>query len=347
MWLQVNFKGAIFAGRKKSAKTSKFKRLECKALYGTQFVWSIVLIFQISIVHPLTAMQWEECAQLPQAMYDAQCVVLNNMIYVGGGDTRSEYDTSLFMTPVDPIAWTTSTTPTRFYALCTYHCQLVLIGGIEVSTRQVTNKLWASGTGTSWERFLPPMLTKRYSSSAVNTVSPEYLVVAGGGGDNLSDADTVEVLIGQEWWTVEPLPKKLSDMKSTLHNGILYFMGGVSQAKEVYFCHVKSLAKFRSHSSSDNDPLWKRMNVISPRSSCTSFGKHLLSIGGGGGRVYFSDICANSPLTQAWVRVGEVPIALCDAVSVVIPAAKKLVVLGGRSKRGCSARVFRAALKGT
>ena len=34
MWLQVNFEGAIFAGRMRSAKTSKFKRLENKALYG-------------------------------------------------------------------------------------------------------------------------------------------------------------------------------------------------------------------------------------------------------------------------------------------------------------------------
>lgn len=291
-------------------------------------------------------MQWEECAQLPQPMYDAQCVVLNNTIYVGGGDTRSEHDTSLFMTPVDPINWTTSTTPTRFYALSTYHYQLVLIGGIEVSTRQVTNKLWGSGTGTSWTTSLPPMQTKRYSSSAVNTVSPEYLLVAGGGGDNLSDADTVEVLVNQKWWTIEPLPKKLSDMKSTLHNGIFYFMGGVSQAKEVYFCHVKSLAKFQLHGSGENAPLWKHMNVNSPRSSCTSFGKHLLSIGGGGGRVYFPDICANSPLTQAWVRVGEVPIALCDAASVVVPAAKTLMILGGRSIRGCSAKVFKASLKG-
>ena len=33
VWLQVNFEGAIFAGRKISVKTSKFK-LENKALYG-------------------------------------------------------------------------------------------------------------------------------------------------------------------------------------------------------------------------------------------------------------------------------------------------------------------------
>ena len=33
VWLQVNFEGAIFAGRKKSMKTSKFKCLKNKALY--------------------------------------------------------------------------------------------------------------------------------------------------------------------------------------------------------------------------------------------------------------------------------------------------------------------------
>ena len=34
VWLQVNFEGANFEGRKKSMKTSKFKRLENKVLYG-------------------------------------------------------------------------------------------------------------------------------------------------------------------------------------------------------------------------------------------------------------------------------------------------------------------------
>ena len=34
VWLQVNFEGVIFAGRMKFAKTSKFKRLENKALYS-------------------------------------------------------------------------------------------------------------------------------------------------------------------------------------------------------------------------------------------------------------------------------------------------------------------------
>ena len=38
MWLQVNFEDAIFAGTMRSAKTSKFKRLENKALYGRYVV---------------------------------------------------------------------------------------------------------------------------------------------------------------------------------------------------------------------------------------------------------------------------------------------------------------------
>ena len=38
VWLQVNFEGTIFAGRMKSAKTSKFKRLENKALYGRPII---------------------------------------------------------------------------------------------------------------------------------------------------------------------------------------------------------------------------------------------------------------------------------------------------------------------
>ena len=50
VWLQVNFKGAIFAGRMKSAKTSKFKRLENKALYGSRAATTSIVVVVVVVV---------------------------------------------------------------------------------------------------------------------------------------------------------------------------------------------------------------------------------------------------------------------------------------------------------
>ena len=280
-------------------------------------------------------------------MYDAQCVILNDILFVGGGDTQSDYDAMLFMTPTDSIHWSTSTTPAMFYALATYHSELVLVGEIDISTRQITNKLWTSSAGMDWKVTLPAMPTKRHSSSAINTITPEYLIVAGGGGDNLVDSDTVEVLVDKKWWTVQPLPQKMSDMKPTVHAGKLYLLGGVSQRSNVYYCDISALTECCQQPNMESESsLWKCFKVNSCRSCSASFGKHLISIGGGDNRTYASGIIAFSPLTEAWVHVGEVPVALRDAACIVMPSAQSIMVIGGRTTTGQNARVYKASLTG-
>ena len=80
-----------------------------------------------------------------------------------------------------------------------YHLPLPASGNI-------TNKLWTSDTGIIWHPSLPPMPTRRYHSVAVNIGSdPECLVVAGGTNGSMN-LDTVEVLVGEQWSTLERLP---------------------------------------------------------------------------------------------------------------------------------------------
>lgn len=124
-------------------------------------------------------------------------------------------------------------------------------------------------------------------------------------------------------------------------------MGGVSQAADVYFCDIDSLATWCQQLHTKKDGLlWKHIKVTSPRSCSASFGNHLVSIGGGGNRTYSSSIVALSPLTRAWVHVGDLPMALCDATCTVIQATQNLVVIGGRTAIGRNARVYKASLRG-
>lgn len=307
---------------------------------------------QVSILHPLaTLTEWEECAPIPIAKRDAQCVLLHNKLYVGGGYNKgipTLTDNELFESPTDqPIKWKSHKTPTSGYALTTYRSQLVLIGGID-STNKVTDKVWTSDTGTCWKSSLPETPTKRWMSTAENIGDPECLVLAGGRGEDLEarELDSVEVFTGKTWWTVEPLPGKCSYVNSTLHDGRLYLVGGFTPDTIAYYCDVQSLiAQCREFFTiSPERPLW---NEFKPLSSCSaSFGRHLVFIGGR--TPHFSpDVVALSHLSQAQVHVGEVPIALHRTAAVVLPIGD-LVVIGGATTLtdGGSARVFRTSLKG-
>lgn len=192
---------------------------------------------QVDIVHPLSELHWEECSTLPRGVYDADCVVVNDKVYIGG---RCDSEETIFKSSMDLNSWEVLTTPAHHYALTTYRSQVVLVGGKESSADLVTSKLWTSHAGLNWLPSLPPMPTARYWSSAANTGTPECLVIAGGVGVDGNDLDTVEVLVGEQWSVVQPLPGKYQCLKSVIHDGKLYFMGGGAWG-DVYCCEVNSL----------------------------------------------------------------------------------------------------------
>ena len=300
---------------------------------------------QVDILHPLVSLDWTECTRLPVGMYRAQCVLLQNTIYLGGGATLSlESVSSLFISSTDLNSWSQVTTPTCYYGLATYHSQVVLVGGREPNTRISTNKLWTLKGGTNWQPSLPPMPTSRYHSSALNTGSPECLVVSGGRVYEEAYMNVVEVLKDNEWSSVQPLPKACSHLKSTIHKGRLYLMGGDGQGHSVFHCKLESLlnedyTQEMSHSSG----LWSELQIHLRRSSPSSFANQLIFTGGelSGNS---SEICAYSPHTLSWLYVGNSPIELCGTATIVLPTGE-LVVLGGYVVNW-SRRVFKASLKG-
>ena len=277
-------------------------------------------------------------------MCDAQCVLLQDQIYVGGITSSWESEAPLFISSTDLNSWSQVTTPTRFYGLTTYHSQVVLVGGEEPDTHMATNKLWTLKGGTNWEPSLPPMPTSRLYSSALNTGSPECLVVSGGFKGGFMNV--VEILKDNEWLSVQPLPKTCSCLKSTLHKGRLYLMGGYEQGPSVFHCKLESLlnenyTQEMSHSSG----LWSELQTHLELSSPSSFANQLISTGGWLSGVHSSEICAYSPHTLSWLHVGNVPIKSRRTATIVLPTGE-LVVLGGWGVSRKSNRVFKASLKG-
>lgn len=285
-------------------------------------------------------------------MSHPQCVLLHDVLYVGG---KLEDKTKLFMskTVTKHLVWKVCLTPTYYYSLTTYRSQLVLLGGLNTDTGQASDKLWtlSSNAGMKWSpSIIKDMPTKRWEASAVNTGNPEYIVVAGGLGVGNCILDTVEVFTGKEWCTaaVEPLPNRCSYLKWTLHEGKCYLCGGDYQGSNIYGCDLKLLLKSCEQSGVVNKaplPLWSKFQVPLSDSNTASFGQHLISIGGKQLDTYSPDIVALSPLSQSWVHVGKLPIALRGAASIVLPTGE-LVVIGGDTGGRPGTRVFKATLRG-
>ena len=285
---------------------------------------------QVNLLHPLTTLVWSACSELPEPIQDdAQAVILNNKVYSTAQTVTSDQFISVYW--YIRGLWDRFTgPPTSRYALTTYKGQLVLVGGFDASNNAPTNWTWT-------QPFLP-MPTKRWGASAVSI--GDHLIVAGGVGNDFSRLNTVEVYNGHQWAAAESLPMVCCDMKSVVHEGNWYLIGGSGQDKEVFCASLDSLiASTRSERTATS--VWKRLpEVPLALSSAAAFENCLLAVGG---YPYSSAIHAYSPFTESWVHVGDMPIACESTCTVVLPTGE-LLALGGWTNTGSTTKVFKATI---
>ena len=201
----------------------------------------------------------------------------------------------LHISSTDLHSWTTSTLPYEDMSLTTYQSMFVAVGGRHLHTKEPINLLFTSDTGLQWQASLPPMPTKRSHTSSVSTRSPAALVVAGG-WDSGGTFDVVELLLGDQWSTVDPLPVRCYSMHSTLHDGNLYFMGGWEQGDTVYTCSCTSLISSCGTNTTTDRPLWRQFMGPGDCTAAVSYSSRLVSIDG------LCSIIAYSSVSQSWVE---------------------------------------------
>ena len=210
---------------------------------------------------------------------------------------REGYDADeLHISSTDLHSWTTTTLPYQGMSLTTYQSMFVSVGGHHPSTHELTDLLFTSDTGLQWQPSLPPMPTKRYYTSSVSTRSPEVLVVVGGRGSGSLELNVVEVLLGDQWYTADPLPAPCLDKHSILHDGNLYFMGGKGQYGTVYTCSCTSLISSCGTNTTTDIPLWRQFKGLGGYPATVSYSSRLVSI---------DDECtiiAYSSVSQSWVK---------------------------------------------
>ena len=200
----------------------------------------------------------------------------------------------LHISSTDLHSWTTTTLPYKAMSFTTYQSMFVAVGGHHPSTKEPTDLLFTSDTGLQWQPSLPPMPTKRYYTSSVSTRSPEVLVVAGGQISSGLELNVVELLLGDQWSTVDPLPALCFYMHSTLHDGNLYFVGG--QAGTVYTCSCTSLISSCGTNTTIDRPLWRQFKGSLGYPAAASYSSCLVSIDS------WCTIRAYSSVSQSWVE---------------------------------------------
>ena len=202
----------------------------------------------------------------------------------------------LHISSTDLRSWTTTTLPYEYMSLTTYQSMFVAVGGRHPSTYKYTDLLFTSDTGLQWQPSLPPMPTKRSHTSSVSTRSPEVLVVAGGEISGGRELNVVELLLGDQWSTVDPLPAPCYYMHSTLHDGNLYFIGGPTQGDTVYTCSCTSLISSCDTNTTTDRPLWRQFKAPDTFTAAVSYSSRLVSID------HVCTIRAYSSVSQSWVE---------------------------------------------
>ena len=289
----------------------------------------MVYLVQVDVLHPLASLEWRECRETPMVGSDAQAVWLKDKVYVGGGGTPGSYraDARLYIYTPATDTWTTLDTPVYWFALTTYHSQLVLVGGrkyVRAPTRGITNKLWTLSEDGQWQETLPPMPTPCFCASAMS--HGDHLLVTGDG--------KVYVYNGHHWASAQHPSQRLFSVWSTIFDGHCYLMGRERYNTCVYSASLDSLlASCQPSDTSQPSSLWKRLTDVpsGPRYPVV-FGNRLVAVGKGS-HTTTTSLHAYSSSTQSWVHLGDAPSTLSFFLPpcVAVLPSNELMVMRGRS----------------
>ena len=248
---------------------------------------------------------------MPFAMSDyIQSVIIQEMMYVGGGDAYPTKNMFIVMT-YNIISQEWSRLPqytARCFAMTVIHNKLTLVGGYDHNHRE-TNVLgvW-DANGNKWTHPYTPMPTPRHNSSAV--VYRQWLIVAGGwcGGTRTSSVEVLDISSNQ-WYRAPSTPVPWSRMKSAVVGDTWYLMGGYENKKtdQVYSVSVSVLI---SHINNTSERIWNTISSLGLRCSTpVCMGESLLAVGGSKSQSFesVSTILHFIPDRNKWREVGQLP----------------------------------------
>ena len=257
-------------------------------------------------------------------------VKFKEKVYIGGGWASSDREMQTVMV-YDPKQDSYDTLPPytmscKWFSMAVVNNQLVLVGGRDIQTRKVTNKLgvW-NEQSKRWTHPLPPMTTACHSPS-VATHNNRWLVVMGG-YDGKTHLSRVEILDtdSTQWYHAASLPRPLSHSLPAIIGNMCYLLGGYtkeSASKKVFsMCLDDLISQAVSQPASASAPPtpspWQSLpDIPLHNSTALAFNGALLAVGGAGSRAIYH----YQPSSRSWVKAGELPSRRSDCTCTVLPS---------------------------
>ena len=169
---------------------------------------------------------------LPIPTYHATATIIGNTLYVSGG-VCPDVESGLLVQVYDINTGTWSTlppSPVYYSESAVINGRLTLIGGVDASTRNITNEVWSwHEEEKEWRKTIPPMPTERFRPGVVQ--SGNVVAVIGGLASDVKTVfDTVDILNAAtlQWSTSHSLklPFPMWLMKTATCEGHVYIACG-------------------------------------------------------------------------------------------------------------------------
>ena len=265
-------------------------------------------------------------------------VVFKEKVYIGKGLASSDREAQTVMV-YDPKLDSYDTLPPytwMWFSMAVVNNQLVLVGGMDVQTDKVTNKLgvW-NEQSKRWTQPLPPMTTA-CTSPSVATHNNRWLVVIGGyDTDYLSRVEILDTIESRQWYHAASLPQSLSCALPVTIGNMCYLLGGFTEgaitSKRVFsMCLDDLISQAVSQPASASAPptpsQWQSLpDTPLTDSTGLAFNGALLAFGG---RYGSTAIYHYKRSRRSWIKAGELPTGRDCCACTVLPSGD-LYVAGG------------------
>ena len=267
-----------------------------------------------------------------------QSVIIQEMMYVGGGYASRDNNTYIVMT-YNIISQEWSQLPqytARYFTMTVIHNKLTLVGGRDHNNRD-TNVLgvW-DADGRKWTHPYTPMPTPRCNSSAA--VYRQLLIVAGGlcGGTTIPSVEVLEFSSNQ-WYGAPSTPVPWSHMRSAVAGDTWYLMGGFGDGRRTEKVYSVSLSVLTSHIKNTSERIWKTISYLKLyHSTPVCMGESLLAVGGRKTHSFeavSTILCYTPDGDGQWTEVGQLPMPLYDSICTMTSNSRVLVAGGSLSQK--------------
>ena len=213
---------------------------------------------------------WKKCSNLPVPMRFAHATVINDTLYIGGGQCPTANDHYLmFSYKLTDDQWRMLPILPQCYGVPTnINNDISYIGGRDPSTTRSTNKV-ITLLNNNWTTQYNNMTTARQFHAVVSY--QHYTIVAGGWGEDGSTLDTIEVFnCNNNQWTIlsTHLPQPMKFINATTCNQSFIIVGYIDaddkEYKGSYIITIDSLLGVEQQqsltsSTSEHDNKWSEL----------------------------------------------------------------------------------------